>query len=335
MHLLILGGTIFLGRSLVEAALLRGHQVTLFNRGKHNPDLYPDVERVRGDRNADLSTLRHRAFDAVIDTCGYRPDQVAASADALGAIVEHYIFISSISVYRAFPPDHSVDEDAPRGEGSDGYGPAKARCEDVLLDALPGRVACVRPGLIVGPHDPTDRFTYWPRRIAHGGHVLAPGRPERHVQFIDVRDLGDWCVRLAESRTAGTFNAVSSPAALSMKGLLDTCAMVADAPTRVTWVPDADLLAAGVEPWTEIPLWIPETDPDHGGMLLADNRRATAAGLTCRPVVDTVRATLEWDRAQGAWQGDSPIRIAPLTEDREADILARYAPTEPGEDVLG
>src|SRR4029077_3949805 len=149
--------------------------------------------------------LRGRAFEAAIDTSGYRPEQARAMAETLGGMAEHYTFVSSMSVYRECPPGRSFDEHAPLAEGHDGYGPLKARCEEALEAALPGRVAHVRPGLIVGPHDPTDRFTYWPRRVARGGAVLAPGRPERPVQFIDARDLAEWCVRLAEARRTGTF----------------------------------------------------------------------------------------------------------------------------------
>jgi 2'-hydroxyisoflavone reductase len=169
MRVLILGGTVFLGRHTVAAALARGHDVTLFNRGRHNPQLFESVEKLRGDRDGDLAALRGRRFEAVIDTSGYRPEQMRTVVEALDGNAGHYVFISTMSAYRQFAPGRSYDEDAPLAEGHDGYGPLKARCEEVLEAALPGRVARVRPGLIVGPHDPTDRFTYWPRRIARGG----------------------------------------------------------------------------------------------------------------------------------------------------------------------
>lgn len=297
--------------------------MTLFNRGRHNPELFPDLEKLRGDRNADLTPLRGRAFDAVIDTSGYRPEQVLAVAEALGQGVAHYVFISSVSVYRTFPPGRSFDEGAPVAEGAEGYGPAKARSEEALLTALPGRVACVRPGLIVGPHDPTDRFTYWPRRVAHGGRVLAPGRPDRLVQFIDVRDLGEWCVRVVERRGIGVFNAVGPGSALTMGQLLEKCRAVTGSRADFAWVPDAALLETGVNPWSELPLWIPEGDPDFGGMLRADNQRAVAAGLTFRPIADTIRATLEWDQTPGDRPSPSPTRVTTLTREREAEILGR------------
>ena len=205
MDVLIMGGTGFLGRHLVEAALGEGHRVTLFNRGSSAPDLFPDVETIKGDRELDLSALSGRRWDAAIDTCGYVPRVVRASARLLADAVDHYTFVSSISVYPdAMEP--GSDEDAPVQELLDPtveevtaktYGGLKAICEQAAEEEMPGRVLNVRPGLISGPHDPTDRFTYWPRRISAGGEVLAPDSPERQVQFIDVRDLAAWIVRMS------------------------------------------------------------------------------------------------------------------------------------------
>ncbi len=325
MNLLIQGGTVFLGRHAVDAALARGHQVTLFNRGRHNPQLFPDVEKLRGDRDNDLSAFQGRRFDAVIDLCGYRPEQVQATAKALRDSVDHYTFISTISVYRDFPPGRPFDENARLAEGSEGYGPLKARCEEALQAELPGRIAHVRPGLIVGPHDPTDRFTYWPRRVARGGEVLAPGRPRRAVQLIDARDLAEWCVDLAEQRRTGVFNAVGSESTLTMEHLLEECRAVAGSDARFTWMTDDELVQAGVQPWTELPLWISESDPDFGAMMLASNQRALGAGLSFRPLADTIRATLAWDRREGGLHVDSPARAATLTQAREAELLADHA----------
>jgi 2'-hydroxyisoflavone reductase len=325
VRVLVLGGTLFLGRHVVEAALARGHEVVLFNRGRRNPHLFPHIEKLRGDRDGNLAALHGRRFEAVIDPSGYRPDQVRAMTDVLGGAIAHYLFISSISVYRDFPPQRSFDEDTPLAEGDQGYGALKARCEDALEEALPGRVARVRPGLIAGPHDPTDRFTYWPRRVARGGSVLAPGRPDRAVQLVDARDLAEWCVRLAEQYCVGVFNAAGPRSTLTMGRLLEDCAAVTESVARLMWVPDEDLLAAGVKPWTELPLWIPESDARVGGMLLADNRRAVAAGLTFRPLVDTIRATLEWDRREGAAGHNLPIRVTPIAPEREAELLAHCA----------
>jgi len=325
VRILVLGGTLFLGRHIVEAALARGHEVVLFNRGRRNPHLFPQIEKLRGDRDGDLSALRGRRFDAVIDPSGYRPEQVRAVIGVLGSAIAHYTFISSISVYRDFPPHRSFDEDAPLAQGDQGYGALKARCEDVLEETLPGQIARVRPGLIVGPHDPTDRFTYWPRRVARGGNVLAPGRPERAVQLVDVRDLAEWCVRLAEQYRIGVFNAVGPRSTLMMGRLLEDCAAVTESFARFIWIPDEDLLAAEVKPWTELPLWIPESDSRMGGMLLADNRRAVAAGLTFRPLGDTIRVTLDWDRQEGAVRNNLPIRVTPIAPWREAELIAHCA----------
>lgn len=321
MKILVLGGTLFVGRHFVEAALARGHAITLFNRGRHKPELFAEAERLRGDRDGDLSALRGRSFDAVFDPSGYRPEQVKAVIDALGGRVPHYTFVSSVSAYAAFPPGRAYDVDAPLADGSEGYGPLKARCEEALEAALPGRAARVRPGLIVGPHDPTDRFAYWPRRFAQGGTVLAPGRPERPVQFIDARDLADWCVRLAEERRAGSFNAVGPEPRLTMGGFLEACRLAVRPDARLAWMPDEKLAAAGIKPWTEMPLWIPEEDPSHGGMLLGDNRGAVEAGLAFRPLADTIRAVLEWDALESEPREDSPSRVVPITPEREAALL--------------
>jgi 2'-hydroxyisoflavone reductase len=325
VRILVLGGTLFVGRHVVEAALAQEHEVTLFNRGRRNPHLFPQIEKLRGDRDGDLSALRGRRFDAVIDTSGYRPEQVLVVTDVLGDTIAHYTFISSISAYREFPPFRSFDEGAALAEGDQGYGALKARCEEALEERLPGRVARVRPGLIVGPYDPTDRFTYWPRRVARGGNVLAPGRPERPVQLVDVRDLAEWCVRLAEQHGVGVFNAVGPRSTLTMARLLEDCAAVMESRAYFSWVPDETLLAAGVKPWTELPLWIPESDSRVGGMLLADNRRAVATGLNFRPLTDTIRATFEWDRREGPAGYDLPIRVTPMAPDREAELLAHCA----------
>src|SRR5215213_1190009 len=220
MRILILGGTVFLGRHVAEAALARGHDLTLFNRGQTNPELFPDVERLRGDRTGDLAALSGREWDAVVDTSGYVPRAVRASAELLRDSARHYTFVSSISVYASYA--EAVTEDSPVAQ-LDGasaeelapdfsnYGALKALCEEEAERAFGGRALNVRAGLIVGPHDPTGRFTYWPHRIARGGEVLAPGAPRRPVQLIDVRDLAAWIVDSAETGLAGRFNAVSPP----------------------------------------------------------------------------------------------------------------------------
>ena len=277
MRLLLLGGTVFLGRALAEAALARGDEVTLFTRGQSNPGLFPGAERLTGDRRGDLSALEGREWDVVIDTSGYEPDEVRASVAALNGSVERYVFVSSISVYADF--SRGPDEDAPLRDGDD-YGGAKARCEHELPDGS----LVVRPGLIAGPHDPTGRFTYWAHRGARGGELLVPGSPERQVQLIDVRDLAAWMLRLADERRSGVLNATGTH---TWRELVDAL------PGEATpvWVDDAFLLEQGVGEWMELPLWI--ASATHAGMLDVDASRAHAAGLTVRPLAETARAALE------------------------------------------
>jgi 2'-hydroxyisoflavone reductase len=303
--LLVLGGTKFLGRAVVEAALGRGHDVTLFNRGQTNPELFPEVERLRGDRDGDLEPLRGRTWDAVVDPSGFVPRVVRQSADLLRDAVAHYVFVSSISVYRdPLPP--GFDESAPlieleHPDGMDpraspeAYGGLKALCEEVVRDVFPHAHANIRAGLIVGPHDPSGRFTYWVLRLAAGGRVIAPAPPERLVQVIDVRDLAAWMVTLAEERTTGTFNAVSRPFPFSE--LVEAGTAVAGSDADVVWVDESLLLEHDVGPWMQLPLWVPT---DDAGFLQANVSAALAHGLTTRDLADTVRDTLEWARATGA-----------------------------------
>ena len=330
MRLLILGGTVFLGRHVIDAALARGHAVSMLNRGRHGPGLFPEVERLIGDRDGDMSALRGRAFDAVIDCTAFNPAQIERTLAALDTGTPHVVLVSSISAYGVFPPHRVFDESTPLADGNTGYGPLKARAEEALVRTLPDRHAIVRPGLIVGPHDPTGRFTYWPTRVARGGEVLAPGRPERPVQVIDVRDLAAFCVTLAESRATGAFNAVGPR--LPMKALLDACVQAApSSDARFSWKPDTLLLVLGVAPWTGLPLWLPEEDPAVGGMLLGDAARAVAAGLTTRPIQETAAATLAWARAPREADWDAGKLVATLAPAREAEILAgRSATDRPG-----
>ncbi|WP_431264581.1 NAD-dependent epimerase/dehydratase family protein [Roseateles chitinivorans] len=327
MRLLILGGTVFLGRHVITAALARGHTVAILNRGRRGAGLFPEVERLIGDRDGDMSALHGRAFDAVIDCSAFNPAQVERTVAALDTGTPHVVFVSSISAHGEFPPHRVFDESTPLAEGNEGYGPLKARAEEALARALPDRHAIVRPGLIVGPHDPTGRFTYWPTRVARGGEVLAPGRPERPVQVIDVRDLAAFCVKLAESRTTGTFNAVGPR--LSMKAVLDACLHAAPgSDARFTWKPDAMLLVLGVAPWTGLPLWLPEEDPAFGGMLLGGASRAAAAGLTTRPIQETAADTLAWANSPREADWDASKQVATLAPAREAEILAGHSATD-------
>ena len=333
MKLLVLGGTKFLGRAAVEEALRRGHEVTLFHRGQTNPGLFPDAEELRGDRDGDLSALAGRRWDAVIDPSGFVPRVVRASAELLAAAVDHNTFVSSISVYRSFS-EPGFGEDAPLIELEDpttedvmeSYGGLKTLCERVVADVFANRFANVRAGLLVGPHDPTDRFTYWPVRLTRGGEVLAPAPPERPVQFVDARDLGAWLVTVAESRTAGAFNATAPPMLLGE--LLETCRGVSGSDARIAWVDEDFLLERDVGQWMELPLWLAQNDPEWAHMQEADVSRALAAGLTFRPVEETVRDTLSWaesrDQPASGTAAMGGAESVGLTPEREAELLAEW-----------
>ena len=316
MKLLVLGGTVFLGRHVVDAALAAGCEVTLLNRGNYVVRFAQPVEQLHGDRDGDLSALNRRYFDAVIDCSGYTPKQLQHTADVLRGKVDHYVFVSTISVYAGFPPGQMYDESAPVTQSTQGYGGGKARAEEVIQAAFPGRVTVLRPGLIVGPNDPTGRFTYWPLRLARGGRVLAPGRPERPVQFIDVRDLADWCVQLAQQPKPGVFHGVGPMG--TMDAMLQACQRVAGGGVaQLVWCDDARLLHAEVAPWTGLPLWIPEADPDFGGMLLASDQLAVQAGLITRPWVETAHDALVWARVESS----VAVSADALTPAAEAEIL--------------
>ena len=294
MRLLVLGGTKFLGRHAVAHALEQGHDVTTFTRGRTNPDLFPQAEHLTGDRDGDLEALRGRTWDGLIDTSGFVPDVVRQSAELLHDAVQRYLFVSTISVY---------------GDPADPYGANKLASEGVVEEVYGDRCTIVRPGLIVGPYDPTDRFTYWPRRLAAGGDVLAPGDPGQPVQVVDARDLAAWLVRLALHGPGGTFDATSP--ATTLGDVLER--LRGDA--NLVWVDGQQLIDAGVEPWMELPLWLPS---DGWPLMERDVSAAVAAGLTFRPLEETARDTHEWDRAQ---PGDRPT----LTREKEAEILRLHA----------
>jgi 2'-hydroxyisoflavone reductase len=318
MKLLVLGGTKFLGRHAVDAALDGGHDVTIFTRGTTNPDLYPEVEHLTGDRDGDLASLEGRAWDGVVDTSGYVPRIVRQSAELLRDAVGRYAFVSSISVYADFskPIDESSAvaelEDPATEEIMEHYGALKAACETVIDEVYGDRGANVRAGLIVGPFDPTDRFTYWPRRLAAGGDVLGPGDPDAPVQFVDARDLAAWLVKLALEGPGGTFNATGPVEPLTFGELLDRATAAIGSDANVVWVDEQKVIDAGIEGWSELPLWLP--GDDYAGMAQADTRRAREAGLTFRPLEETVVDTLAWDRTV---DGDRPT----LTREKERIAL--------------
>jgi 2'-hydroxyisoflavone reductase len=318
MRLLVLGGTKFLGRAVVDEALARDHEVTLFNRGQTNPELFPDVEKIRGDRTQDLSAFVGRRWDAAIDMATFLPRVVRLSTDALRDSVRRYVYVSSISAYadQSVPPleGNPVAVLArPDSESIDDYGALKARCEQIVQDAFGKRALVIRPGLIVGPHDPTDRFTYWPRRIAKGGRVLAPGPPDAPVQFVDARDLGAWIVHATESGLDGIYNATGET--LTFESFLEECRRVAG-DAEIVWVDGRRLAEAGVAEWMELPLWI--ISPEYSATHRADVSKAVAAGLRFRPLAETIRDTLAWDRERD-WP---PAEGVGLTPDRERELLA-------------
>jgi 2'-hydroxyisoflavone reductase len=319
MKLLMLGGTKFLGRHTVEAALDAGHQVTTFTRGLTNPELFPEAEHLHGDRDGGLAALAGRTWDGVVDTSGYVPRVVRQSAELLRDAAKRYVFVSSISVYADLsnPVDEASPvaqlEDAATEDVTEHYGALKAACERVVAELYRDRSARVRAGLIVGPHDPTDRFTYWPRRLAAGGAVLGPGDPAAAVQFVDARDLAAWLVQLALVGPGGTFNATGPAEPLRFDELLERARAVIGSDAHVVWTDEQRVLDAGVRAWTELPLWLP--GHDYAGIAQADIIRALDAGLRFRPLEETVLDTLAWDRTV-------PGERTTLSRRKEREILA-------------
>ena len=322
MRLLILGGTRFLGRHIAEQALAAGHELTLLHRGRSGADLFPQARHLLADRNTDLSALDGGSWDAVIDTCGYFPRQVKAAGDALRGRVGRYLFVSSISVYAGFAAGQ--DEDAPLATLPDPtveavtgetYGGLKALCERAMFDALPGHAVVARPGLIVGPHDPSGRFGYWPERIAEGGDVLAPGDPQAPVQFIDARDLAAWLLKQAADGSIGTYNLTGPLQRLTMAGLLNRARAVFNPTARLHWADEEFLRTRGVEPWSDLPVWVGR---EESGLHEIRIDRALATGLACRPLEDTLRDTLDWLRT-------TPTAArSGLAREREAALLAEW-----------
>jgi 2'-hydroxyisoflavone reductase len=325
--LLILGGTAFLGPELVEEARNRGWAVTLFNRGKTNPHLFPDVEKLRGDRRSDLSALEGRSWDAVVDTSGYFPKDVAASAGLLSKRAGLYVFVSTMSVYgdtskpgidESSPVATTDDPDADKVTGAN-YGALKALCEKAAEQAMPGRVTAVRSGLIVGPGDTTDRFTYWPVRVARGGEVLAPGTPDDPVQLVDVRDLARWTISMVERKRAGVFNATGPKDPLGFGAMLSACREASGSDAAFTWADEKTLEELKVAPWSDMPCWIPPSGKTAGSRR-ARNGKAVGEGLVFRPILETARDTLAWwktlpEKRRGRLK-------AGLTPEREAAALA-------------
>lgn len=331
MKLLVLGGTQFVGRHFVEAALRAGHELTLFNRGQTAAALFPRLETRHGDRRRDLSALATGSWDAVVDCCGYLPSEVEHSAALLRERAGRYVYISSVSAYASFAQPNG--ESSPLGvpidpntENVDGasYGPLKAACEAVVLRHFAdGRALILRPALVVGPHDPTQRFTYWPARLAlsgDAGPVLVPGRPEDALQFIDARDLAEFALQGLASGLAGVFNVATGPGLYTRADLLAACAAAAGRQPPLVWAGDQPLLDLGVKPWVDLPLWLPP-DGAYAMLMQCSNAAALAAGLRLRPLAETVADTLAWWRSLPL---DSQVFTrAGLAREREAELLAQ------------
>jgi 2'-hydroxyisoflavone reductase len=326
MKILVLGGTVFVGRHLTQTAIERGHEVTLFNRGQHNPELFPEAGKLQGDRDGGLENLVGGQWDAVIDTCGYFPRIVKASAKLLAPNCGHYTFVSSISVY-ADASKPGVDEKSAVGVLADPsveeitaqtYGPLKALCEQEVNRAFPGSSLIIRPGLIVGPHDPTDRFTYWPVRANRGGEILAPNVPSAPVQIIDVRDLSEWMLDMVEKQAVGCFNATGPDYYLSMSRFLTRCIAVTGREATLIWVDEGFLLESGVSEWIDLPLWV--NSESEKGLLATNVGKAISAGLSYRSLDETIDETLLWANSRDPnhqWR-------AGLSQSKEAQLLALW-----------
>ncbi len=334
LKILILGGTRFIGLHMTALALERGHTLTFFNRGKTNADKFPEIERIRGDRTGDIEGLKGRKWDVVVDNSGYVPRFVRNSAELLAPNVGQYVFISSISVYPNFaqPRDESsavgklADETIEKVDG-DTYGPLKALCEQAVEKALPGRTTVIRPGLIVGPDDNSDRFTYWPARAARGGEFIAPGAPGDPFQIIDARDLAAFTLAAVEDNVTGVYNAVSNVNEFKFGELTDACIAAAKRqarpadPPRATYLPAEFLEEQQVAPWSEMPAWLPAKG-DEAAFAATSNKAARAMGLTITPLKKTVEDTLAWHLTRPAAERDQlKAGIAP---EKEAQVLATW-----------
>jgi 2'-hydroxyisoflavone reductase len=301
LNILILGGTKFLGRHLVEESLKRGHEVSIFTRGQTNTELFPEVEKLIGNRDGDLESLKGRHWDAVIDTSGYIPRIVKDSAAILASSCNVYTFISSISVYSDFTKP-GLNEEAEVGRLEDEsvekisgetYGPLKALCEQEVLNAFPDKHLIIRPGLIVGPYDPTDRFTYWPSRIGEGEEVLVPENQEVPVQFIDVRDLSSFIIQQLENKSIGTYHVTGPSEPISFGDFLSTCQSVVNPYATITTAEDSFLEENEVRFWSDLPLYIP-TGKGMDGFQAININKALGAGLVVRPLEETIKDTYNW-----------------------------------------
>lgn len=333
LKILLLGGTRFIGVHMTELALARGHSVTFFNRGKTRADLFPQVEKLHGDRDGKLDALKGRKWDAVIDTSGYVPRHVRLSAELLAPNVSQYLFISTIGLYADFTKANDENspvgtvEDEKREDWQNAYGPLKALCEKAAAAAMPGRTTMVRPGLIVGPEDSTDRFTFWPARAADGGEIIAPGDAKVPFQIIDARDLAVFCIDALENRTFGVFNVTSPSSQFTIGDVVTESVAAAQAlakpnpPPRPTWVPVDFLTEQKVAPFTDLPGWLPEGG-EMGGLHKTNVERAIKAGLEISPLQKTTRDTLAWHLARP--EAERAKLKAGITPERQREVLAAW-----------
>lgn len=334
MKLLVLGGTHFVGLHFVREALARGHQVTLFNRGRSNRSALPEAERITGDRDGAMSELAGRSWDAVFDPSAFYPETIERTCAVLDGRVDHYTFISSAAAYSvptgvplpltetSVLEELDTDERSLHREGQ--YGALKVACERSLSERFAGTVLTIRPGLVGGPDDLTDRLTYWPRRISIGGEVLAPGPPNRRIQILDVRDLAAWMLTLIEGGASGAYNAAGQ--ALTLEAVLHACNEVSGSDATVSWVDERFLREQGVTPWTELPLWMPA--PASLRVSDLSTERATKGGLVPRPIAETLYDTLVWDRARPRPLPRGPVGTRYVVEtmlpDREEALLSLW-----------
>ncbi len=336
MNILVLGGTKFVGRALVDAALAANHQITIFNRGKSNPNIFKDIETLTGDRDGGLSALKGQKWDIVIDTCGYVPRIVRQSVELLQDSAERYLFISTLSVYDSHlssagkisesHPLKIMEDESTEEVNAQTYGALKVLCEKEIEKCFSGRSLQIRPGYIVGPHDPTDRFSYWALRATQGGNALAPNPPGRKMQIVDARDLAAWTIQCCENDRKGFYNAVGPEKDLSMKELLDSCVQVAaekNLPAaNFVWLAEKFLIEHEVGYSSELPLCLPPVN-GHSTDRVFDNSKAISNGLKFRPLSETISDTISWVKSQ---EPKSKLS-AGLSPEKESRLLRAWSET--------
>lgn len=328
MKILVIGGGIFLGRAVVGAALTAGHQVTVFNRGQASANNGFPVTWIRGDRDGDLVALQGGRWDVVVDTCGYFPRQIRRLLHAVGGTTGCYVFISTVAAYRNLGKAGIIENDAlaePAGDEVSTvtpttYGPLKSGCEAAAIEQTEMKTLIVRPGVIAGPYDPTDRFSYWVGRMAAGGEVLAPGDPGAPLQIIDVRDLAEWLVRMIEAGSSGVYNTVGPVESLTFGGLLDICAREFKAGANLRWLSDDWLAKRFLADWSKLPLYMPKSNTATAGLFQIDGSKAFSSGLSHRPLRDTIADTHAWLESRAQSIG---LKVG-LTRSVEREFLAAW-----------